>query len=101
MAFRNVPFNDLAIYLVSINYLWAVPSVIVVLISYVFRAIRWQIILADAVTINFWRAFRPLMIGFMINCILPGRFGEITRPAILKKSDNVSFSTGLATVTAE
>jgi len=36
------------------------------------------------------------MIGFMINCILPGRVGEVARPIILKKKENVPFSTGLA-----
>jgi len=51
--------------------------------------------------VNFWDAFHPLMIGFMMNCIIPGRVGELARPAILKKTENVPFSTGLATVAAE
>jgi len=42
-----------------------------------------------------------LMIGFMINCILPGRVGEVARPAVLQKKENIPFSTGLATVAAE
>jgi uncharacterized protein (TIRG00374 family) len=41
------------------------------------------------------------MIGFMLNCVIPGRVGEIARPAILKKNDHIPFSTGLATVAAE
>ena len=41
------------------------------------------------------------MIGFMINCVLPGRVGELARPAILQKNNNIPFSTGLATVAAE
>ena len=41
------------------------------------------------------------MIGFMINCILPGRVGEVARPAVLKKNENIPFSIGLATVAAE
>jgi len=42
-----------------------------------------------------------MMIGFMINCVLPGRLGEIARPIILQKKDQVPFTTGLATVAAE
>lgn len=101
LAFRNVPFNDLIIYLASINYVWILPAVVVILLSFALRAYRWKIILESAGKISFWQSFHPLMIGFMINCILPGRVGEIARPVILQKKENIPFSTGLATVGAE
>ncbi len=100
-AFKNVPFNELLTYLSSINYLWLFPSVLVIFISFALRAFRWMVILEPACKISFWKAFHPLMIGFMLNCILPGRVGEVARPAILQKKENVPFSTGLATVVAE
>ncbi len=100
-AFRNVPFGGLVEYLSSINYLWVAPASLLVLFSFALRTVRWQIILQPIHRIGFWRAFHPLMIGFMINCILPGRVGEVVRPALLQKRDRVSFSSGLATVAAE
>ena len=100
-AFRNVPFADLIVYLGSINYLWVLPSTLLVLISFVLRAVRWQLILNSNQKIGFLSSYHPLIIGFMINCILPGRVGEVARPVILKKKDNVPFSIGLATVVAE
>lgn len=42
-----------------------------------------------------------MMIGFMTNYILPGRVGEIVRPVVLKKKENVPFSIGLATIALE
>jgi glycosyltransferase 2 family protein len=101
LAFRNVPFNDLIIYFASINYGWILPAVVVILLSFSLRAYRWKIILESAGKISFWQSFHPLMIGFMINCILPGRVGEVARPVILQKKENIPFSTGLATVGAE
>ncbi|MBW2604326.1 MAG: flippase-like domain-containing protein [Deltaproteobacteria bacterium] len=101
LAFRNVPFNDLIIYFASINYAWILPAVVVILSSFALRAYRWKIILESAGKIRFWQSFHPLMIGFMINCILPGRVGEVARPVILQKKENIPFSTGLATVGAE
>jgi uncharacterized protein (TIRG00374 family) len=101
LSFRKVPFADLATYLTTINYFWILPSVFIALISFVIRTLRWQFILGTAHTISFWQAFHPMMIGFMLNCILPGRIGELARPAILQKKDNIPFSTGLATVAAE
>lgn len=101
LAFRKVPFAELGIYLSSINYLWIFPSAFASLLAFALRAFRWQIILGTEREIGFWRAFHPLMIGFMLNCILPGRAGEVARPVILQKKDHVPFSTGLATVAAE
>jgi len=101
-AFRNVPFKELIGYLGTINYFWVGPSVAVALFTFVVRALRWQVILGGrAAGIGFKQAFHPLMIGFMINCILPGRAGEVARPIILSKKDKVPFTTGLATVAAE
>jgi len=100
-AFRNVPLNELLHYLKSINYLWAFPAVILVLFSFFIRALRWQFILASSHKMDIWRTFHPMMIGFMINCILPGRLGEFVRPAILQKNEKVPFATGIATVAAE
>jgi glycosyltransferase 2 family protein len=101
LAFRNVPFDDLLTYFESINYVWIFPAVATLLVSFVLRAYRWKIILEPAGKIGFWQSFHPLMIGFMINCILPGRVGEIARPVILQKKEDIPFSTGLATVAAE
>ena len=85
LAFRNIPFTELLFYLASINYLWMAPAIVIILVSFILRAFRWQIILNSTFRIKFWQAYHPLMIGFMVNCILPGRAGEIIRPAIIKK----------------
>ena len=100
-AFRNVPLGDLIVYLGSINYVWVIPATFLVLLSFFIRALRWQFILASTHKIGIWPAFHPMMIGFMINCIFPGRLGEFARPAILQKKEKVPFGTGIATVAAE
>ncbi len=100
-AFKNVPLTELFDYLASINYVWVLPAVLVTVFSFMLRAVRWQIILESTRKISFWRAFHPLMIGFMINCVLPGRLGEVARPVILQKKEKVPVTTGLATVVTE
>jgi uncharacterized protein (TIRG00374 family) len=100
-AFHNVPLYSLLKYFKSINYLWTIPAVFLVLASFFIRALRWQFILDTTHKINVWQAFHPLMIGFMINCILPGRVGEIARPMILQRKEKIPFATGIATVAAE
>ena len=101
LAFRNVRFSELSDYMASVDYFWLLPTVVIVLLSFAIRAFRWKIILGTDVSISFWDAYHPLMIGFMINCVLPGRVGELARPAILQQRNNVPFPTGLATVATE
>lgn len=101
LAFRNVPADELLSYLGAINYWWIGPTVLLVLASFALRVVRWQIILRQAGNVTYWRAFNPLMIGFMMNCVLPGRIGEFARPVILKKNENIAIATGLGTIAAE
>ena len=101
LAFRNVPVNDIMAYLADIHYIWILPSSGLVILGFVIRVVRWRIILAPTKNIGFWSAFHPLMIAFTINCILPGRLGELARPALLAKKEAVGYSTGLATVAVE
>lgn len=100
-ALRNVPFGELIDSFVSFNPIWILPTLAIIMVSYALRAMRWGIILGSGFSLGFWQLFHPLMIGFMLNCILPGRVGELARPAILRQKDRIPFATGLATILAE
>jgi glycosyltransferase 2 family protein len=100
-AFRNVPIKELLEYLTTINYVWIIPTVAAIFFAFGLRAARWRFILASNYPVGFWQAFHPLMIGFMINCVLPGRVGEFARPLVLNRKEAVPISTGLATVAVE
>jgi uncharacterized protein (TIRG00374 family) len=101
LAFRNVPFAELAAYIRTIHYAWLVPTSLLVLLTFILRTFRWQLILKGYQRIDFREAFHPLMIGFMMNCILPGRVGEIARPTLLRQQRGIPITTGLATVATE
>ncbi len=100
-TFQNIPLKELASYLRRINYWWIIPSLLIALLSYAIRIWRWQVILLPVKRSGFMSAFHPLVIGFMLNCILPGRVGEIARPAIYHKREHVEFSKVLGTVAIE
>ncbi len=101
LAFRNVPFMDLMTYMGTINYVWFLPAALLIVAGFFLRAVRWRIILSTTVNVDFWHSYHPMMIGFMLNCILPGRIGEAARPLILNRRQAVPFTAGLATVAAE
>jgi uncharacterized protein (TIRG00374 family) len=101
LALRNVPLMDIGRQFKEIDYFWILPTILLIFLGFGLRVVRWQIILASSHRIGFWQAFHPLMIGFMINCVLPGRVGEVARPVILKRKEGIPFTTALATVAAE
>lgn len=101
VVFKNIPLRELVDYLQTVNYWWVIPAVSISLMSFMIRVVRWQLLLSPFKKTGFWDAHHPLMIGFMLNCIMPGRIGELARPAILYKKEKVSFSKVLATVGAE
>ncbi|HPX19535.1 MAG: flippase-like domain-containing protein [Deltaproteobacteria bacterium] len=96
-TFVNIPIRELVDYLKNINYWWVAPSLVMAFLSYVLRAVRWQLILLPVKKTGFWSSFHPVMIGFMLSSVFPGRVGEIARPAIFYKRENVEFSKVLAT----
>ncbi len=100
-TFESIPLKELGAYLRKINYWWIIPSLLFALLSYAIRVWRWQVILLPVKRAGFMSAFHPLVIGFMLNCVMPGRVGEIARPAIFYKRENVEFSKVLGTAAME
>ncbi|TYT75420.1 lysylphosphatidylglycerol synthase transmembrane domain-containing protein [Desulfobotulus mexicanus] len=101
LAFRNVPIAELGAYFRNLDYIWLLPAIFFCLMGYVFRAWRWQHLLARTRKVSFFSAFHPMMIGFMLNCILPGRVGELIRPALLARKEKIPFVTSFSTIAAE
>ncbi len=101
LAFRNVPLDRLVIYARSVEYRWALPALIVLALNYCLRSLRWQLMLRPIGRISLSAAYHSIMVSFMINCILPGRMGEMARPLILKKKNGLAFTSTLATLAAE
>ncbi len=101
LAFRNVPFESLVAYAVGVDYRWIATAVGVLILIFYLRALRWQILLRPLGRISLPMAYHSLIISFMLNCILPGRMGEMARPLILKKKERFAFSASLATLAAE
>lgn len=100
-SFRQIPFEPLMQYIASVNYWWMLPAMIPGALSFFARTLRWRILMHSVARMRFWEAFHPMMVGFGLNCILPGRVGEFARPAILRQKKNVPFFQTLATVAAE
>lgn len=100
-VFRNIRFDDLTAALGSFNLVWLIPSLILFYWSMYLRGARWAWLFERPHELNGRRLFRPLMIGFGFNCILPGRVGEPMRAYSVSRSEKTTFAAALATIVTE
>jgi hypothetical protein len=73
----------------------------VTLLTYVFRTVRWQYLLAPLGRTHFSNAFEATVIGFTANFLLPARAGEVIRPYVLARREPVAWTSALATIVIE
>ncbi|GBE41374.1 MAG TPA: flippase-like domain-containing protein [Nitrospirae bacterium] len=99
-AFRGVKLSEIVEALLAVNYLYLFPAIILVLSSYLFRAIRWRFLIRSVTDISTKDIIPPMMIGFMGN-MLPARAGEFIRAYMLSKKANISFSSSFASIFIE
>ncbi|UCE71514.1 MAG: flippase-like domain-containing protein [Nitrospiraceae bacterium] len=99
-AFKNVSIADLTEALRTVKYIYLIPAVLLVAITFLFRAMRWHYLVSSVKNVKTSRLFSPLMVGFMGN-ILPARAGEFIRAYLLGKKENVTFSAAFATIFVE
>ena len=83
------------------NYWWLLGSMLVAVLSHVFRAYRWKYPLeALDIKINLANRFAAVMIGYIANLAFP-RLGEVTRCAVLSRYQKQPFEKLFGTVIAE
>ncbi|MBX2844202.1 MAG: flippase-like domain-containing protein [Flammeovirgaceae bacterium] len=101
LAFKDRDLSEIFNQLKSANYIWAIPVFFISLFSQIIRTIRWQMLMKPL-------GYRPgiknslyaLMCGYLVNYAVP-RLGEVTRCALLNKSNNVPFKPLFGTVVTE
>ena len=101
LAFREISWEELSNSFVGVSAGLVLVSMVLNLFSCWLRAVRWQFLMKPIQGISQHRVFSALMIGFMVNNILPFRLGEIARAYALKNSDGISFSAVMGTVVIE
>lgn len=100
LAVSNVQYKNVRNALRSANYLFVIPAMLMVILSFIIRGIRWGYFFKDK-KIRFQSLFGMMMIGFMMNNILPARIGEITRAYMIGRRENISRSLSFGTIVLE
>ena len=101
LFFKGFNFDDLKQVIGTGNFSWCYLVLLVSLLVYIFRVLRWQMLIkAIGYKAKFANAFAALSIGYFVNFAVP-RLGEVTRCLSVKKQDNIPFMQLLGTVIIE
>ena len=97
---KNISFEELTTSFKNAELIYIIPGLVLIILSYVTRAYRWQALLSPFKQIPVKEIYSPLMIGFM-GCILPARAGEFLRAYVVGKKHNITFSGAFSTIIVE
>jgi len=98
---RKIEWSHLSTALQEANYIYIIPTIIVIFLSHYLRAVRWSVLISPIKRVSVLNLFSATMIGFMANSILPARVGEIIRPVVVARRENIKVTTAFATVVME
>ncbi len=98
---RKIEWAPLIVVLREANYVYIVPTIIIIFISYYLRAFRWAEFIIPIKRVSVLNLFSASMIGYMANNVLPARAGEIIRPLIVAKKEKIKITASFATVVME
>lgn len=101
LAFRGLALDDLWKELKTANYWWILGAMVLAVLSHVFRALRWNLLIGQmGYKTRVSTTFYAVMMGYLANLALP-RLGEVTRCGFLSKKENIPFNSLFGTVVAE
>jgi len=101
LAFRGTKFEGLYASLMGANYWWILAMFTCLMVSHLLRAWRWRYLLEPIkAQIRFRNLFSSLIVGYMMNNVLP-RAGEIVRPYTIGKLESIPASAAFGTIVVE
>lgn len=96
---RGVKLDDLRAALGAARWPWLVVCLVFTLLHYVVRAWRWRYLLWPMrPDIPIRPLLEAILAGYAVTFLLPGRLGEVVRPALLSRGQHLPLPGTLATV---
>lgn len=101
-VFRNVDFADFMERAKRVEYSWVIYSIILSVFSFIARAYRWNLLMTPMGYSNLstFRTTLAVVVGYLANLAFP-RLGEVTRCALMKRTNAVPIPVSIGTVISE
>jgi glycosyltransferase 2 family protein len=102
LIFRHLDWLALWKALIQVKPFWLVITLLVFYGGIYARALRWALLFPSDTPVASHRLFKPVMVGYAFNNILPtGRVGEFMRAIYVGKRENTGIPVALGTIVTE
>jgi glycosyltransferase 2 family protein len=101
LALRGVNFSALWNAFLAADHLLLLAGLLLVCLSIVLRARRWQSFFSDPRSLNLSNLFGVLNVGYLVNNVLPLRAGELVRVVMLGQIERAPSAEILTTIVVE
>jgi glycosyltransferase 2 family protein len=101
LALRGVDLGQTASLMGSARLPWLCLALVGVSADLLFRALRWQRLIAPIHPVPLRRLSGYMLVGYLANNVLPARLGELVRSHYLGDREGISRSATLGTVVVE
>ena len=95
---KGVDYAEIIKALSVANFYYIIPAVILLFLSFWFRALRWRYLLLPISNTRSNILFSGILIGYFGNTILPAHLGELIRGYIVAKKVNIPMTTIFSTI---
>lgn len=85
----------------QVHLAWFPIYFLTLVVMHAFRVWRWRFLLKPVTEVDLWTLNRVSSVGFLAMFLLPFRFGELVRPALLSTEVSIRRTPALATVVVE
>ena len=101
IAVRNAHLAQTGSALRDTRYAWLVPSLALLVVAFLIRAVRWQSLFPRDARPPLGPVVQATFIGYLANAILPARAGEAARTVALNKTAKTPIAQSVGTVFVE
>lgn len=98
LLFRKIDVNQLFVTLKTLDYRYLAAAVVLTLISYSSRAIRWHYLILPQKVAAPRNLLSATIICYMANNLLPARLGELARAIVFARKEKLEVSAVFATL---
>jgi glycosyltransferase 2 family protein len=101
IAVRGVSWTETSSALGSARLGYVAPIFLMAIVSLYFRALRWGVLVKPLAPVRRESLFSATAMGFAANMLLPLRAGEVLRPWLLARKEQLKLAPVMATVAVE
>lgn len=101
LALRDVDYREVARIVQQVDLEWLAVGVLLLAVGTAAKASRWRLLFGAAGAVRWVDLLSAMLIGFLVNTVLPARLGEVARVYLVSRHAQVEPAHTVSTIVVE